>query len=62
MWAVIDTPTAVHIVPEDDLKAHRLSAGCECNPACDEGAKHGDVVFWLVTHHSYDGREENEPR
>ena len=42
-----------HITPVNDLKEHKESSQCECNPSvrvCDGG----DL---LITHNSYDKRE-----
>jgi hypothetical protein len=60
VWVVIEIEDVVHVVPEDDLKEHDLSASCECSPKCEEGGTCDDAVHWMVTHHSYDRREENE--
>jgi len=44
--------TAIHILPENDLKEHKESDDCECNPKIEyvDGGK-------IVIHNSYDGRE-----
>jgi len=45
-----------HVVPENDLKEHIISADCECCPVVyvyDNGNK-------VISHNSYDGREHIE--
>lgn len=43
----------LHVMPINDLKQHKESSTCECNPKLEELAN-GDIMF---THNSYDGRE-----
>lgn len=45
----------MHVIPTADLIEHESSTDCVCGPEV-EHVEHG----YVVTHHSLDGREENE--
>ena len=46
-----------HIVPEDDIREHRLGLDCECRPnLIPEDSTH----YAVIIHNAWDGREEWE--
>lgn len=49
----------VHVVPVGDVIAHDTSSVDAC--VCGPDVEYGDEGFKLVTHHSLDGREHDEP-
>jgi hypothetical protein len=52
-WRIHTIPSGErHVVPDDDMRAHDLSAACWCKPS-DEG----DAI---LAHRSADGRESFE--
>lgn len=53
---------SVHVYPVDDLRKHvKKGWRCECRPSVEAvkgECEHGEwFVSWLVTHNSFDGRE-----
>ena len=51
----------VHVVPVDDLIAHDSDGGdCPCGATTEPVPAEDGFVGWLVTHHSLDGREQQE--
>jgi hypothetical protein len=54
--------TRIHVVPLADLIAHEESEDCVCRPelrlVTNDDLSDG---CWVITHHSLDGRELNEP-
>lgn len=50
-WSIFDTHSWTHVVPDEDLKIHTLSAGCWCRPTEE------NLIF---VHHSMDRREDFE--
>lgn len=47
-----------HVIPVDDLVAHEATRQCLCRPTITPVGPFEDAV---VAHHSYDGREYDEP-
>lgn len=55
-------PTAsVHVRPLRDLVDHTLTEDCVCGPTIEPVRRADGSVWWLVRHHSLDGREHREP-
>lgn len=55
-WTVLDLEDhSVHVVPNNDLKEHDLTALCSCRPSLEE------LDHKLIVHHAFDWREYNEP-
>lgn len=54
--------SAVHVYPNNDVLEHDTDTDeCLCGPTV-ESVPAGEGSFgWLVTHHSMDGREFDEP-
>lgn len=61
-WSLIalegDEPEVRHVVPNFDVRPHRLGVDCECRPSVEYVA--ADVL--LVWHQAWDGREAFEER
>jgi len=54
--------TTVHTYPTRDLIEHDTDGGdCICGAATEPVPRDDGSMGWLVTHHSLDGRERNEP-
>ena len=49
-----------HVVPINDLIAHRLTDNCVCGPTTEAVKRDDGSVGWVITHHSLDGRERYE--
>lgn len=59
-WSVVDAPSGVHALPDDDLIVHTESETCFCNPTVERQAVHQQEylhVRKLVVHNAMDGRE-----
>lgn len=61
MWVVIrgDINNDVHVIPQDDLICH-TEEDCVCGVAIEPVPRDDGSYGWLLTHHSLDGREQNE--
>ncbi len=57
---MFDTPTEVHVHPDNDDKDHKLNRRCWCKPTEDPPQSEGAAP--VIVHHAADGRElvENE--
>jgi len=54
--------TSVHTYPVNDLIDHELAGDdCVCGPLVEPVMRSDGSNGWLITHHSLDGRELNEP-
>jgi hypothetical protein len=51
----------VHAIPLDDEIVHDHADTCPCGPTARPTPMRGDATGWIVTHHSLDGRELDEP-
>lgn len=51
-----------HVLPIDDLIDHEESDDCACRPTTEPVMRGDGSNGWLVTHHSLDGREQQEAR
>ena len=55
-------PQTVHVYPNNDLIDHDTESGdCPCGPTSEPVFDADGACGWVVTHHSLDGRELNEP-
>lgn len=54
----VDGGNVVHVVPVDDLIRHHMEPKCVCGPWVEKVP--GNPAGWLFTHHSLDGRENDE--
>lgn len=54
MWEVIEVNNQVHVVPERDLREHKLDSTCDCGLTIDDEG--------VYIHYSYDNREVDEER
>lgn len=52
--------STLHVHPVDDLIAHQLDDDCPCGPEQRPVTREDGSVGWLVIHHAWDGREEDE--
>jgi hypothetical protein len=53
--------SAVHVLPVHDLIEHDSSGDeCPCGPTTEPVMRNDGSNGWLVTHHSLDGREQEE--
>lgn len=52
--------TTVHVEPVNDLIEH-VDDGCICGPDVEAVFRDDGSNGWVITHHSLDGRERNEP-
>lgn len=61
MWVVIrgDINNDVHVIPQDDLICH-TEEDCACGVAVEPVLRDDGSYGWLISHHSLDGREQNE--
>lgn len=51
----------VHSFPVGDLIEHDTDGGdCPCGPTPEAVKRDDGSVGWLITHHSLDGREQND--
>ena len=46
----------IEVIPNDDIKEHRLSPLCECRPTKELQYRGPDVIAAMFTHNAYDGR------
>lgn len=55
-------PDIIHVYPVNDLVEHDTSEGgdCPCGPRTEPVKREDGSMGWLVTHHSLDGREQQE--
>lgn len=59
-WLTDRSPSGdVHVVPIGDLIVHG-ERECMCGPTIEAVFRDDGSNGWLVTHHSLDGREQNE--
>ena len=58
-WSVTEIRGAMHIIPVDDVVDH-LAKDCACGPTVEAVFLPGRHIGWMVTHHSLDGREDDE--
>ena len=55
-------PQTVHVYPNNDLIEHNTDGGdCPCGPTSEPVFDADGACGWVITHHSLDGREANEP-
>ncbi len=53
--------STTHVVPIHDIVTHDTDGGdCCCGPTTEPVPLDNGSYGWLVTHHSLDGREQNE--
>ena len=52
--------SVIHTMPVNDLIEHEDSSECICGPECIPVEREDGSYGWLYSHHSLDGREENE--
>ena len=53
--------STVHVVPVNDLIEHETDDGdCPCGPSVEPVFRDDGSNGWLITHHSLDGREQEE--
>ena len=56
-------PHTVHVTPVDDLIEHvERDTECPCGPTVEPVFDADGACGWVITHHSLDGRESNEPQ
>lgn len=52
-----------HVLPNNDLIEHEDETdNCPCGPTVEPVIAEDGSCGWVITHHSLDGRELNEPR
>jgi len=52
----------IHVIPVNDLIEHDTDGGdCVCGPDTEPVERDDGSIAWLVSHHSLDGRELEEP-
>lgn len=51
--------TKLHVMPRNDLIGH-TDHDCVCLPSVEAVFREDGSNGWLITHHSLDGRENNE--
>lgn len=52
----------MHVYPVADLIEHDVEGGdCPCGPRTTPVERDDGSIGWVITHHSLDGRELNEP-
>ncbi len=56
-------PRVLHVVPLNDLVEHDTfgQGDCVCGPDTEVVFRDDGSNGWLITHHSLDGRERDEP-
>jgi hypothetical protein len=60
-WVVYESaPGRVHVAPLDDEAVHEFTEDCVCAPTPRPEAT-ASGTGWVITHHSFDGREQYEP-
>jgi hypothetical protein len=61
-WLTVEVERGVvHVIPLDDVVPHDRIDDCLCGPTSECIPKDNGPDGWVVTHHSLDGREANEP-
>jgi hypothetical protein len=54
-------PNTIHVYPVGDLVEHDTDGGeCVCGPTVEPVEREDGSFGWVTTHHSLDGREQNE--
>lgn len=47
----------LHVIPLDDLIVHTEDDECACGPRAEPVERKDGSIWWVVVHHSLDGRE-----
>jgi hypothetical protein len=63
MTTINDINPPMQVVPESTSGGfcHELDEGCPCGPAVEAVKRDDGSVGWVLTHHSLDAREFQEP-